>query len=35
MSVSYLLDSASGVVYFRSDADYDPASSPTASPARR
>ena len=24
------LDSASGVVFFRSDADYDPAATPTA-----
>ncbi|WBB69068.1 hypothetical protein [Micromonospora sp. WMMD812] len=32
VSVSYLLDSASGVVYFRSDADYDPTSAP-ASPS--
>lgn len=33
MSVSYLLDSASGVVYFRSDANYDPASTPTTAPS--
>ncbi|GGO25566.1 hypothetical protein GCM10011576_48270 [Micromonospora parathelypteridis] len=33
VSVSYLLDSASGVVLFRSDANYDPASTPTASPS--
>ncbi|MGC5017093.1 hypothetical protein [Micromonospora sp. DT47] len=32
VSASYWLDPASGVVYFRSDADYDPAATPTASP---
>ncbi|TYB36262.1 hypothetical protein FXF50_19240 [Micromonospora sp. AP08] len=31
VSVSYWLDPASGVVYFRSDADYDPVATPTAS----
>ncbi|MFI5490862.1 hypothetical protein [Micromonospora echinaurantiaca] len=32
-SASYWLDPASGVVYFLSDADYDPPATPTASPA--
>ncbi|MEU5788302.1 hypothetical protein ABZ754_11295 [Micromonospora purpureochromogenes] len=33
VSASYWLDPASGVVYFRSEADYDPAATPTASPS--
>lgn len=33
VSTSYWLDPASGVVYFLSDADYDPAATPTASPS--
>jgi hypothetical protein len=33
VSVSYWLDPAHGLVYFRSDADYDPETASTASPS--